>query len=327
MTHAHAAPVGEDVAAALPPRAVIGVLTWNGLSTTRACLASLTRLRGWPIPIVVVDNGSHDREGEALAGEFGPPVEAVTLRRNRAVAGGYNAAMRWAAERGATHILLLNNDTVVTDPSMLDRLVAAAAPDVAAVGPLILNQDGTTFSAGGRLSWLTGQTGHRRTPLAGDGAYDAPWLDGPCVLVSLDAVRHVGGLDPTFVSYWEDVDWCTRAVRAGFRCLAEPRTSIVHLRGGTIPTPEAEAFDLRNQVLFIRRHGRLIDNLTALAFFLLVRAPLHVIRRATSWPRFVGALRSVQIAVAWNARDAWRQRRWRIPATGPAIAAMPDASE
>jgi hypothetical protein len=302
---------------------VVGVLTWNGHEKARACIDSLRLLRGWPVPVVVVDNGSREREGERLATEFGPPVEAVSLPVNRAVAGGYNAALKWAADRGATHILLLNNDTLISDPGMLDRLVAATGPDVAAVGPLIRNGDGSTYSAGGRISWVTGLSGHRHAPLHINGPYSAPWLDGPCVLVSLDAVRRIGGLDPIFVSYWEDVDWCTRAVRAGYTCLVEPRTSVVHLRGGTIPSPEAEASDLRNGILFIRRHGSRLSNLTSLAFFILVRSPIHIARRAKSAAQLSGALRAVRRAAAWNARDAAQHGRWRVPADGPSLEDMP----
>src|SRR6186997_3327915 len=90
---------------------VIGVLTWNGYELARTCIESLTRLREWPVAVVVVDNGSDQAEGQQLADEFGPPVTTVRLARNAAVAGGYNAAIRAAADQGATHVLLLNNDT------------------------------------------------------------------------------------------------------------------------------------------------------------------------------------------------------------------------
>ena len=196
---------------------VIGVLTWNGYELARACVESLTKLREWPVSVVVVDNGSRESEGQRLADEFGPPVTSIRLAYNAAVVGGYNAAIRWAAEQGATHVLLLNNDTVVNDPDLLSRLASAATPDVAAVGPILLDEDGQPYSAGGRTAWMTGSSTHIPYPVIKNRPYDVEWLDGPCILLSLEAVRRIGGLDPVFSSYFEVVDWCVRAGHAGYR--------------------------------------------------------------------------------------------------------------
>jgi GT2 family glycosyltransferase len=296
-------------------KVAIAVLTWNGYATTRACLDSLRRLNEWPVPVAVVDNGSREPEGERLAAELGSPVIAVRLDPNQGVPGGYNAGLKWAAANGFSHVLLMNNDTLVTDPEMLSRLVAAAAAaDVAAVTPITLNPDGSVYSAGGSLSWVTGLSGHIRTPKRSDGAYRMTWLDGPCLLVSLDAARIIGGLEETFVTYWEDLDWCVRASRSGFQCLVEPRTSIVHLRGGTTTSNRAESMDLRNGILFIRRNGTLLQNLTVLAFFVFVRVPIFLVRRGRSTARLHAAMGSVTDALGWNIRDAVANRSWRRPA-------------
>lgn len=302
---------------------VIGVLTWNGYDLARACIESLTKLSEWPVSVVVVDNGSREQEGLRLAEEFGPPVSSIRLDPNAAVAGGYNGAIRWAAEQGATHVLLLNNDTIVNDPHLLSRLAAAAAPDVAAVGPIVLNADGQPFSAGGRVAWATGGSAHVRQPVVTERPYATEWLDGPCILLSVEAIRHIGGLDPVFVSYWEDVDWCVRAGRAGYRCVIEPRASIVHLGGGTIAAPEAHAYYLRNAMLFIRRNGSVLNNVTTLAYFIFRRLPGLLIGRQRLRGRNPVSVRAVLWGLAWNVRDALRQGHWRVPASGPSIEQMP----
>jgi hypothetical protein len=144
--------------------------------------------------------------------------------------------------------------------------------------------------------------------------------------MSIAAVRRIGGLDPIFVSYWEDIDWCVRAQRAGYRCLLEPRTSIVHLRGGTIPSPEARAFSLRNSLLFLRRNGSTANTLTGLGFFLGVRIPFHLVRHA--WPpsRIAPAIRSAADAVMWHLSDT-RRRGWRLAGEGPKFGDMRGATE
>lgn len=304
-------------------RIVIGVLTWNGYDHARECIASLSRLREWPVTVVVVDNGSATPEGQRLAAEFGAPVHSIRLEPNAKVAGGYNAAVRWAAEHDATHVLLLNNDTIVRDSDLLGRMISAAVPDSAVVGPTVLNEDGTVYSAGGRIQWVTGWSRHMKEPVLPDGPYEVEWLDGPCMLISLDAMRRIGGFDPVFVSYWEDVDWCVRATQAGYRCLVEPRASIVHLRGGSIPSAEGYAFSLRNAILFIRRNGSALNNTTTVAYYLLRRAPAMLLGRKRLTGRSLVPVRAVWEALMWNVRDARRHGHWRLAARGPSIEEMP----
>jgi hypothetical protein len=307
------------------PCAVIAVLTWRGYETTRSCLASLSRLAAWPVPTLVIDNDSGTGEAERLAREFGPPVSALTLASNGGVPAGYNAGMTWAASQAATHVLLLNNDTLVEDPDLLDRLLAAAAPDIAAVGPMTREADGSIFSLGGSLNWTIAEGIQlRRPPEGSSGPYEVEWLDGSCLLVSLGSARRIGGFAPEYFMYWEELDWCIRARRAGYRCVVEPRASIKHLRATFSPTWMVRRLMLRNAILFMRRNGSARQNATTLAYLLVCRAPALLIRKA--WPPtdLAIALRTIAHAVSWNILDAARRGRWRYPATGPSI--EPDLS-
>jgi GT2 family glycosyltransferase len=265
----------------------------------------------------VVDNASGTGEGERLAEAFGESVSALVRPIDDGVPGGYNAALRWGLEQGASHVLLLNNDVLVEDPAFLTELLAAAAPHTAAVGPLVREADGTIFSAGGTINWTRGSTRHRRRPVREDRPYAVQWLDGPCLLVSLEAARRVGGLAPEFFMYSEDLDWCVRASRAGYRLVVQPRTSIVHMRGTRRATMRVRELSLRNAILFMRRNGSPAQNLTSLAWAIIYR-PLAMAVRCLGKPmdllRVPGA---VLRAIGWNASDAISRRRWRVPAQGP----------
>ena len=165
----------------------------------------------------MVDNGSAEPEAERLADEFGEAVEALSLPRNIGVAGGYNAAIRWARDRGAKYVLLLNNDTLVDDPLLARRLVDACGPGVFAVGPRVMEPNGRLFSAGGKLDWRTSQTGHRQADeiTSPTSPYPVAWIDGSCMLVSVAAACELQGFDEVFFLYWEEVDVCVRAWRHG----------------------------------------------------------------------------------------------------------------
>jgi GT2 family glycosyltransferase len=292
-----------------PGRVVIAILTYDGYELTRKALQTLRAQSFWPVPTVVIDNGSATPEGRLLAEEFGQPVDTISLSPNRGVAGGYNAGIDWAMSRGASHVLLLNNDVLATDIDLIPKLIAATSPSVAAVGPLTQNSDGSIFSAGGRVSLWTGVASHDRTPAA-DGPYIAKWLDGPCLLISLEAVADVGPFDESLWMYWEDVEWCLRAGRFGWECRVQPAARIVHLRGATNSRAQAEALHLRNRMRVVRRYGTTAQIAASTMLFLIFHAPIFVARRARRG-LLLQSLRSVMDACVWNARDVIRSRSLR----------------
>lgn len=301
------------------PQVAIAVLTWRNEDMARRCLESLRHLAGWPFPTVVVDNGSGTGEGDRLAREFSPDVDALVLLSDEGVPGGYNAGLRWGLSKGVSHVLLLNNDVVVQDPHLISRLMEAIQPDVAAVGPVVHDPDRSIFSAGGRMDWFLGRTRHHRRPLRTSGPYEVEWLDGPCILISLSAVRQIGGLAHVYFMYAEELDWCVRAGRAGYRLLVEPRTSILHERGTRQPSLGVRELTLRNAILFMRRNGTRLQNATSLVWALLYR-PLAMAYRCLGRPtELIRIPAIVASALWWNVRDAFNRGSWRVQADGPEV--------
>jgi len=308
---------------ATEPRIVAAILTYRGLEPTRNCLKTLARSTSWPLPVVVVDNSSGTDEGVALAKEIGPPVASIVTSSNGGVPGGYNAALAWAADHGASHVLLLNNDTLLEDRQMLAALVGNLRPDVAAVGPWIRQADGKLQSAGGRLRRATGQASHVDEASSAPSRtqpYDVDWLDGACLLVSLDAVRRLGAFAPEFFLYWEEVDWCSRARDAGYRLVVEPRASVTHLGSLTVSRNDQAQLWMRNKILFARRHGGLAANLVTVLLFIGLTVPRQVVRSVRAGGGWRWAVTAGLAGLGWNVSDARRRRRWRVPASGPALA-------
>lgn len=297
---------------------VIALLNWNGYDLTRACLESLASLEAPPHRILIVDNGSTEEEAMRLAEEFGGPVEALTLEENLGVGGGYNAAISRAKALAASHVLLLNNDTLVTDPMMAARLVEACGPGVFAVGPRVLDATGRLFSAGGRVDWSTAEASHLQSadvPVKG-APYDVAWIDGSCMMVSVDAACRLGGFSEEFFLYWEEVDMCVRARKAGYRCLVEPRTTIVHLGSQTVRHTHMHHLMLRNTVLFMRRNASSRRNTAFVGRLLFWLVPRFMYRRTKGRANVAETGAIIVRAVAWNISDAWRKRAWRSAADG-----------
>lgn len=276
-----------------PPTVGVVVLNWNGITDTRACLTSLASCAYAQLRVYVVDNGSDDDEAGQLAVEF-PTVAVMPQRANLGYTGGCNTGMRRALADGCTYILLLNNDTVVP-PDFLGPLVAfaTATPHAGAVGPVMLYEDGVSvWSAGGRVSVLSGFThlegkGSAAAAYRDHGPFVTEFVAGACLLVSAAVIADVGLLDDGYFAYYEDLDWCYRMIRAGYRCFTVPASTICHRKsastgvaGTNKMAPVAAYFMARNAFRFCDAQLRGWRAGVFRAAQLLIRAPYNLLFRS-----------------------------------------------
>jgi GT2 family glycosyltransferase len=216
---------------------VVVVLNWNGLKDTRALLPTLLSCRmpeDWTLDPLVVDNGSTDGSVPALRAEF-PDIEVLALLENRRFAGGNNAGLAQALAQGAEAVALLNNDTKA-DPALFERLLLALEqdPKAGAAAPLIYYgaPSGRIWYAGATANVALGTTAHRGLRQLDQGQYrsveETGYLTGCCLLARREVWEKVGPLDERYFIYAEDVDWCLRARRAGYRLLFVPTARLWH---------------------------------------------------------------------------------------------------
>lgn len=276
------------------PSVTVIVLNWNGLDVTLECLASLARL-DHPVPeVVVVDNGSTDGSAEGVRAQF-PKAALIETGENLGFAGGNNVGIRYALERGADHVLLLNNDTVVA-PDFLRLLVQAIEADPAAgmAGPMIYfyDQPEVIWSAGGAIDWQRGCTWMVGLDERDEGQYDAvrevDFVTGCALLARREAIEKAGMLDPRFFMYYEETEWCVRTARAGYKILHVPQAHIWHkiAPGAQADSPRVHYYMTRNRLLFLRAAGAGL------------RAWLHTL--------IVEYLRTL---ISWSVRPRWCGRR------------------
>src|SRR5713101_6254286 len=180
------------------PLVYLIIPTWNGKDDTLECLKSLQHLKYPNARILVVDNASTDGTAEAIRREF-PNVELIVNDTNLRFAGGSNAGMKVALERGAKYLLLLNNDTVV-DHEFLNHLTQLAEREKEAgmFGPKIYyySDPRRIWFAGGRIEWWKGWISHIGIREHDHGQYDTvkevDYLTGCCLLVKRDLIERVG---------------------------------------------------------------------------------------------------------------------------------------
>jgi GT2 family glycosyltransferase len=176
--------------------------------------------------------------------------------------------MRYALKASADYVLLLNNDTVV-DKHFLTELVRAANNDasIGVIGPKICWYDAPNViqSAGARVDFWTGRaTGNAGKSddeierFAVDKLLPADFVSGSCCLVKRKVIEEAGTLDPTYFCYGEDLDWCVRISKAGYRIVCDLNTKIWHKHHVSTSKVKlcAEYYPHRNWVINARKHAR-----------------------------------------------------------------------
>jgi hypothetical protein len=223
----------------------VAVISYNTRDILRDCLASV--MAESPLEVVVVDNGSTDGSAEMVRREF-PQARLVVDESNP----GYGAASnRAVAECVAPYVLLLNSDTLLrqgTLRALYDYM--EAHPRVAMAGPRLRNADGTlqpSCFAFPSATFLVVEHSSLR-PLAGlippmrrhffigwphDEARAVPWVMGAALMVRRAAFERVGGFDPSFHMYCEEVDLAYRLAAAGGETHFAPVADVTHLGGAS----------------------------------------------------------------------------------------------
>ena len=253
------------------PNSTLVVLNWHSEEATARCVDSLHGLDGAEdCEVLVVDNESTPSSREAL-GRL-DRVTVVPLGTNRGFAGGMNAGI--SAARG-DYIGLLNNDLVV-DPGWLGAgLRALEGPSVGIVGGQQFPWDGesaqlsceigtrgsgkdhaATREAGLAMVHVDPQRGFAVLGTAPSGRRPVAGVDG-CNLLARAALLHrLGGFDPDYFAYGEDVDLCARAWALGYETVFEPAMRVWHRRGASSDrVARQRAFwAARNQLTTIAKH-------------------------------------------------------------------------
>jgi GT2 family glycosyltransferase len=229
--------------------------------------------RGISVEIIVVDNASRDGSADMVAERF-PEVELIRNERNVGFGGANNQAFEQVRGR---HVLLLNSDTIVR-PDTLSTLVAFMDehPEAGAAGCRILNPDGTLQlesrrgfpTPGAAFYKLTGLARlfpnsrrfarYHMTYLDPDELSEVDALSGSCMIVRREVLDQVGGFDPSYFMYGEDLDWCFRMREAGWKIFYTPTTEIIHFRGESGRAESLRIQYRKNEAMaiFVSKHMR-----------------------------------------------------------------------
>jgi len=249
------------------------IVNWNTRDHLRRCLMSIreSRLSG-PTEVVVVDNASSDRSARMVQEEF-PDAILIANEENLYYAAGNNQAI----DRAQGDFIALLNPDVILPPDGLEALCRflESHEDAAAVAPRLILPDGSVqrsvrgfpgpFEVICEATLLSRLIPHNRT-------FARYWLPdfgydevravaqpmASCLVFRGSVLRDLGGLDPAFPMFFNDVDLCLRAHQAGWRVYFSPEVDVQHHHGASTSQVRRSMVLASNRGLlrYLRKHHR-----------------------------------------------------------------------
>lgn len=224
------------------------IVNWNTRDLLDGCLASIQEVRGdASIQILVADNASSDGSAEMVEARY-PHVTLVRNDRNLGFAAGH--ATLFPLSNGAYHVLV--NSDVRLQPGCLEILKARMARDskIGVLGCRILGSDHQIQPSCRRFPTLRHQfidaTGINRlfprhstlnAYKMGDfdhqSSREVDQVMGSLFLIRKEVIEEIGALDTAFFMYYEEVDYCLRTKKAGYKVFYEADASVWHEGGGS----------------------------------------------------------------------------------------------
>lgn len=205
------------------PKVFIIVLNYNGKDTLKNTLESVYKLDYPNYQVVVVDNASTDGSLEEARIAYGK-FNFIKNSHNVGFAAGNNVAIKWALEKMADYVFLLNSDALI-EKTALNRLIEEAQKDkrLGVLSPIIYKgKSKQIWFSGGRIDWLKMRAEHANN------IKETQYITGCAMLIRKDVFKKVGLLDEDFFLYYEDVDFSLRASRSGFKLKIVKDASVFH---------------------------------------------------------------------------------------------------
>ena len=307
------------------------IVSWNVRDYLAECLASIyadLRRSGLLGEVWVVDNGSTDGT-LALLDDIFLNTHVIKNQHNVGFGAANNQGMRAAAALAPRHFLLLNPDTIIR-PGALRAMVRCLdeQPKAGMVGPRLVYGDGRfqhsafTFPGVAQLAFdlwplpgrlydsrLNGRYA-RRQYQPNNAPFEVDFILGAAMLVRRDVADRTDGFDEDFHMYCEEIDWCRRIRKAGWRIYTVPAAEIVHDGGsstGQVPARSVVNLWASRSQLYRRHHGPLRLAMARL----LVQMGLQ--RKAEAAQD--AALRQAYVAAA----DFWHKDSPVVPPAGDTV--------
>lgn len=240
-------------------------------------------LENKPINILEFTKMELENENKSINAEFqnlnsNKKIILIKNDANYGFAEGNNIGIKYALKTlDPDYILLLNNDTVV-DKKFLKNLMKIAIKTESAgfLGPKSYyynfdNRKDVINFAGGKLNLLKGHAYHIGLNEIDNGQYDTlkevDYIEGSSMLLKSKMVKEIGLMDTSYFAYWEEVDWCMRGHKSGYKSIYIPKSRIWHKVSASSDTCNKTYLINRNRLWFMKKFANKLQMFSFLMYF------------------------------------------------------------
>lgn len=265
------------------PLVTVITVNYNQAAATCEMLESLFASDYTNLEVIVVDNASPS-ENPNIIGQQYPQIILIKSPVNGGFAAGNNIGILHASGK---YIFMVNNDTVI--PKGLIRQLAGALeadPNIGLVCPKVMyfdNPNMIQYAGQTKMSAITMQTFIKGNGEHDRGQYnqseETHYVHGAAMMTTRNVIDTVGLLPEIYFLYYEELDWCERVRKAGYRIFYIHNAIIYHkesLSTGT-NSPTKTYYLNRNRMIFLHTHRSGITRLVGILYLLLIAYPKNIL--------------------------------------------------
>ncbi|WP_444909392.1 glycosyltransferase [Microbulbifer sp. TRSA005] len=177
----------------------------------------------------------------------------INLSKNIGGSGGFSNGIKQALLKGTAKYIWLLDDDATPQKQTLKKLVHAAElkSGNSIIGGVILDKDNTHIvtEAGARINWW-----QARQQLLYNGQnienlpnkpFESDYSSAACMLMPLTLAKELQNFSDFFL-HFDDVEWCLRARKAGYKTFIEPSARVTHPNKKNAFRPGIKYYDVRN---------------------------------------------------------------------------------
>jgi GT2 family glycosyltransferase len=232
----------------------IVIVNYNGGKNLLECLKSVYASHYKNFEVVVVDNASNDGSIEEVRPHFSK-VHYIMNGKNSGFAGGVNLGIRFALEKMADLIFLLNNDAIL-EPETITSLEKEERKYGSGIfSPRITSMDGKNWFSSGKVLWWRMRAIHQERKKNISKTYKSEYVPGCAMLISKKVFGATGIFDENFFLYYEDVDFCLRAKQYGYLSYVCADVNVKHKEESESNLSKKTYFLVRSALYFFSKHA------------------------------------------------------------------------
>lgn len=261
-------------------------VNFNSYEDTCDMIESILRSSTKKFEIIIIDNGSSNNEAATISDRYNHVKNLIIIRseKNLGFAGGNNLGLKYANGR---NILFINNDTIVTNHSIqILQDILDENPEIGIVSPKILYANPGNriqYAGSSRVNRITLRNHHignkqLNTPSYSDTIF-THYAHGAAMMISKQVIEEVGPMCEDFFLYYEEIDWCERIRKHGYKILYCGSSEILHKESASVGKDSVTKIYYlnRNRFWFAKRNLSKTNYLLAASYMILISFPKNLI--------------------------------------------------